>query len=201
MNLERVRKGLNPANAAWIWGQGRKPILSDFKEKYGLSGTVISAVDLIKGIAICAGLNSVDVEGATGNLDTNYDGKKNAAIKAFEKGSDFVYMHLEGPDECSHQADIDGKIEALERIDRLVLKPVIEYLKGSGENFKVLIVPDHRTPICLRTHSAVPVPYVIYRSDSIKKKDSTRKFNETAGEASGRFFENGYEIADYFFAG
>ena len=141
------------------------------------------------------------MEGATGTLHTNYDGKKDAAIKAFEEGKDFVYMHLEGPDECGHQADIDGKIEALEKIDELVLKPVVEYLKESGEDFKVLIVPDHRTPICIRTHSSTPVPYVIYRSDDVKEKDSFRGFNETAGEASGRFFEQGYEMADYFFAG
>lgn len=201
VNLERIKKGLNPANTAWIWGQGKKPALSAFKEKYGLSGAAISAVDLIKGIAICAGLDSIDVEGATGTLHTNYDGKKDAAIKAFEEGKDFVYMHLEGPDECGHQADIDGKIEALEKIDELVLKPVVEYLKESGEDFKVLIVPDHRTPICIRTHSSTPVPYVIYRSDDVKEKDSSRGFNETAGEASGRFFEQGYEMADYFFAG
>lgn len=201
VNKARIEKGLNPANTAWIWGQGKKPALSAFSEKYGLSGAAISAVDLIKGIAICAGLESIDVDGATGTLHTNYDGKKEAAIKAFDEGKDFVYMHLEGPDECGHQADISGKVEALEKIDELVLRPVVEYLKASGEDFKVLIVPDHRTPICIRTHSSTPVPYVMYRSDDIKEKDDSRAFNETAGEASGKYFEHGYQMADYFFAG
>lgn len=199
INLERVDKGLNPANSIWIWGQGRKPGLSSFYDKYGITGTAISAVDLIKGIALCAGLNSVDVEGATGTIHTNFTGKAQAAVEEFKKGRDFVYLHLEAPDECSHQGDLEGKIKSLELIDELVLKPVLEYLYESGEDFKVLIVPDHRTPLAIRTHSATPVPYVLYESAHETDPDPEKAFHEKAGE-KGRFFENGFELADYFFA-
>ena len=199
VNQDRVRRGLNPANSIWIWGQGRKPKLPSFKDKYHITGTAISAVDLIKGIAICAGLDSVDVEGATGTIHTNFKGKADAAIEVFKNGKDFVYLHLEAPDECSHQGDLEGKVRSLEMIDSLVLKPVLEYLYSSGETFKVLIVPDHRTPLAIRTHSSTPVPYVIYQSDQEAAPDADRAFNEEAG-AKGRYFENGYELADYFFA-
>lgn len=199
VNLDRARRGLNPANSIWIWGQGRKPSLPSFAEKYKISGTAISAVDLIKGIAICAGLSSVDVEGATGTIHTNFKGKAEAAIASFKKGQDFIYLHVEAPDECSHQGDLEGKVKSLEMIDELVLKPILEYLFSCGETFKVLIVPDHRTPLAIRTHSSTPVPYVIYQSDREEKTDTNRAFNEAAGE-KGRFFENGYELADYFFS-
>jgi 2,3-bisphosphoglycerate-independent phosphoglycerate mutase len=199
VNQERIRKGLNPANSIWIWGQGKKPSLPSFSEKYQITGTAISAVDLIKGIAICAGLSSVDVEGATGTIHTNFKGKAEATIEEFRKGKDFVYLHLEAPDECSHQGDLEGKVKSLEMIDELVLKPILEYLYSSGETFKVLIVPDHRTPLAIRTHSSTPVPYVIYQSDKEEAPDFGRAFHEAAGE-KGRFFENGYELADYFFA-
>jgi len=198
VNQERIKKGLNPANSIWIWGQGRKPRLSSFYEKYGINGTAISAVDLIKGIALCAGLDSVDVEGATGTIHTNFKGKAQAAIEEFRKGRDFVYLHLEAPDECSHQGDMEGKIKSLEFIDELVLKPILDYLYGCGEDFKVLIVPDHRTPLAIRTHSATPVPYVLYDSAHEEEPDSGKAFHEKAGE-KGRFFENGFELADYFF--
>ena len=199
INIERMKKGLNPGNSIWIWGQGKKPNLSSFHEKYGIRGTAISAVDLIKGIALCAGLNSVDVEGATGTIHTNFAGKAQAAVEEFKKGQDFVYLHLEAPDECSHQGDLQGKIKSLEMIDELVLKPILDYLNTCGEAFKILIVPDHRTPMAIRTHSATPVPYVIYDSKSEVAPDASRAFNEEAGKL-GRFFENGFELADYFFA-
>ncbi|HVI41670.1 MAG TPA: 2,3-bisphosphoglycerate-independent phosphoglycerate mutase, partial [Anaerovoracaceae bacterium] len=199
INLERKKKGLNPANSIWIWGQGRKPNLSSFYDKYGIKGTAISAVDLIKGIALCAGLSSVDVEGATGTIHTNFNGKAQAAIAEFKKGQDFVYLHLEAPDECSHQGDLEGKVKSLELIDELVLKPILEYLYSNGEAFKVLIVPDHRTPLAIRTHSATPVPYVLYDSQNETVPDEERAFHEEEGK-KGRFFENGFELADYFFA-
>lgn len=199
VNVERLKKGLNPANSIWIWGQGRKPSLSSFPDKYGIKGTVISAVDLIKGIGLCAGLSSVDVEGATGTIHTNFKGKAEATIDEFKKGQDFVYLHLEAPDECSHQGDMEGKIKSLELIDELVLKPVLEYLYSNGEAFKVLIVPDHRTPLSGRTHSAAPVPFVLYDSEKKTIPDSERTFDEEAGE-KGIFFENGFELADFFFA-
>lgn len=199
VNIERVKKGLNPGNSVWIWGQGKKPSLSPFYDKYGIKGTAISAVDLIKGIALCAGLDSVDVEGATGTIHTNFKGKAQAAVEEYKKGRDFVYLHLEAPDECSHQGDLEGKIRSLEMIDELVLKPILDYLYDSGEDFKVLIVPDHRTPMAIRTHSATPVPYVIYDSAHESVPDPKRAFNEEEGK-KGRFFENGFELADYFFA-
>ena len=199
VNKARMEKGLNPANSLWIWGQGKKPQLSSFYDKYQITGTAISAVDLIKGIAICAGLNSVDVEGATGPLHTNFAGKAEAAIREFRDGKDFVYVHLEGPDECGHQGDMEGKIQCLSDIDSKVLAPIVEALRADGEDFKVLEVPDHRTPLAIRTHSSTPVPYVIYDSRNEKTEDRSRQFNEKAGTAAGVYFENGFELADYFF--
>ena len=200
VNKARIEKGLNPANTLWIWGQGKKPALSSFTDKYGINGTAISAVDLIKGIAICAGLDSVDVEGATGTLHTNFDGKAQAAIKEFKDGKDFVYMHLEGPDECSHQGDRDGKIQCMKDIDQKIVKPIVESLRESGEDFRVLIVPDHRTPLAIRTHSATPVPFVIYDSTKEAEYDEDKRFCEVSGE-KGMYFGSGFELADYFFKG
>ena len=198
VNKARKAKGLNPANSLWIWGQGKKPSLSPFYDKYGIKGTAVSAVDLIKGIAICAGLNSVDVEGATGTLHTNFDGKAQAAIREYRDGMDFVYMHLEGPDECSHQGDLEGKIQCLESIDRKVLKPIVDYLREAGEDFRVLAVPDHRTPLAIRTHSATPVPFVIYDSTKEEAYDESKCFCERSGE-KGMYFDSGFELADFFF--
>lgn len=199
VNKKRIARGLNPANSLWIWGQGKKPQLSSFYDKYGITGTAISAVDLIKGIAICAGLDSVDVEGATGTLHTNFAGKAEAAIRELRAGKDFVYVHLEGPDECSHQGDMEGKIQCLHDIDQKVLKPIVEALQEDGEDFRVLEVPDHRTPLAIRTHSSTPIPFVIYDSRTEKEADETRRFNEKSGSASGVFYEDGYKLADYFF--
>lgn len=198
INLERMRKGLNPANSLWIWGQGKKPNLSSFYDKYGIKGATISAVDLIKGIGICAGLDSIHVEGATGTLHTNFTGKAEAVKEAFKSGMDFVYLHLEAPDECSHQGDLEGKIKSLELIDEKVMKPVLEYLKEEGEPFKILILPDHRTPLSIRTHSSERVPYVLYDSQREHKVNIQRKFCEIQGE-KGQFFESGYLLTDYFF--
>ncbi|MCL1810182.1 MAG: cofactor-independent phosphoglycerate mutase [Clostridiales bacterium] len=200
VNAAREEKGLNPANSLWIWGQGRKPALPPYYEKYKVTGSVISAVDLIKGIGICAGLAPIAVPGATGTVSTNYEGKANAAIGEFRRGKHFVFMHMEGPDECSHQGDLAGKMESLKRIDQKVVKPVVDYLKGEDGDFKVLIVPDHRTPICIRTHSSEPVPFVIYDSTKKPMRDETRAFTEKSGE-KGKFFESGTALADYFFLG
>ncbi len=198
VNRERIKKGLNPANSLWIWGQGRKPALSSFSDKYGIKGAAISAVDLIKGIAICAGLESIDVEGATGTLNTNFEGKAKAAVEEFKNGMDFVYIHLEGPDECSHQGDMEGKIRCMESIDKKVLKPVVDYLREAGEEFRVLIVPDHRTPLAIRTHSADPVPFVIYDSRKEEPHNEKKCFSEKSG-AEGMYFNSGFELADFFF--
>jgi len=198
INVVRRKKGLNPANSIWIWGQGKKPSLSAFHDKYGIKGAAISAVDLIKGIAILAGLDSIDVPGATGTLETNFEGKAAATIKAFQDGSDFVYLHFEGPDECAHQGNLPGKIKALEYIDSRALKSILEYLENSGEDYRIMIVPDHRTPMAIRTHSSDPVPYVIFDSTQATDPDPDKQFNERAG-SKGRFFGSGVELADYFF--
>ena len=199
INLDRIKRGLNPANSIWIWGQGKKPNLSSFYDKYHIEGVTISAVDLIKGIGLCAGLDSVDVEGATGTIHTNFEGKAEAAIREWKSGKDLVYLHVEAPDECSHQGDLEGKIKSLEYIDRKILQPVFEYLTSMGDAFKILIVPDHRTPMAIRTHSSTPVPFVIYDSRDVRDLDFERAFSEESGE-KGRMFENGYELTDYFFA-
>ena len=200
INAARSAKGLNPANSLWIWGQGRKPTLDSFYKKYNITGSVVCAVDLIKGIGICAGLTPIDVPGATGTLNTNYAGKADAAISEFRKGKDFVYIHIEAPDECSHQGDLEGKIESLGRIDREIVKPTAEYLMGSGEGFKIMVLPDHRTPLAIRTHSAEPVPFVIYDSAKKPERDESRTFTEKSG-GTGQFFESGFALADYFFKG
>lgn len=199
VNQARQAAGMNKANSLWIWGQGTRPQLPLIFDKYGVKGTVISAVDLIKGIGKFAGLDVPSVDGATGNLHTNYENKVAAAISAYEEGRDFVYMHIEGTDECSHMGNLEGKIQCAEHIDRRVVKPLYEYLKASGEDFKILIIPDHRTPMAIRTHSSDPVPYVIYDSRSEKTPDASRQFNEKAALASGNHWEEGYTLADYFF--
>ena len=199
VNLDRMARGLKPANTIWIWGQGKKPSLSSFYDKYGITGTAISAVDLIKGIGLCAGLDSVDVEGATGTLHTNYEGKTQAAIKEYESGKDFVYMHVEAPDECSHQGDLDGKIKSLEQIAEKIMKPLEEYFVAKGEDFRVLVVPDHRTPVAIRTHSSDPVPFVLYDSKKEGLINEANSFDEVSGE-KGMYFDSGYALADYFFA-
>ena len=197
VNKARREKGLNTADSIWIWGQGRKPKLSSFTEKYHVSGAVISAVDLIKGIGLCAGLESIDVEGVTGTVHTNYKGKADAAIAAFERGLNFVYLHLEGPDECSHQGDMEGKIKCMELIDKNIVCPLKKYLDQKGEEYKLMILPDHPTPISLRTHSSEPVPFVLY--DSRKSIDKpNHSYSEDSG-AQGSYFNNGYKLTDYFF--
>jgi len=200
VNVKRVKNGLNPANSLWIWGQGKKPAMPTLYEKYNITGSTISAVDLIKGIGIYAGLDSIKVPGATGTLHTNYEGKASYAIEEFKKGKDFVYIHIEAPDECSHQGDLDGKILSLEYIDKRIIKTVVDYLKASGEDFKAMIVPDHRTPISIRTHSAEPVPFVLYDSTKKVTPDKSRMFTEESGER-GTFFNSGVDIASYFFSG
>ncbi len=198
VNKARVAKGLNPANSMWVWGLGTKPRLTAFEEKYGLKGATISAVDLIKGIGICAGLESIDVPGATGTLTSNFEGKAAAAIEAFKAGNDFIYLHMEAPDECSHQGELEGKIQSLEIIDKKVVAPVIEWLENSGEDYRVLLVPDHPTPIRIRTHASAPVPYVIFDSREPQAEDAVRTFCEKAGE-QGPVFNSGWELADHFF--
>lgn len=169
INQSRIADGKNPANSMWLWGEGKKPVLDDFREKFGLSGAVISAVDLIKGIGIGAGMDSIDVEGATGTVHTNFDGKAAATIEALAT-HDYVYVHMEAPDECGHQGDRAGKIRSIELIDQKVVGPVHKYLASTGIPYRMLIIPDHATPLCARTHVSDPVPYVLY--DSEMRRDS-----------------------------
>lgn len=189
VNEARRARGLRPANSAWFWSPGKKPALPSFAEKFGLKATVISAVDLIKGIGLCAGMESVDVEGATGNVHTNYKGKADAAIDAFKRGQDLVYVHVEAPDECGHRAEIENKVLSIEKIDALILAPVVEYLRSTGEEFHVMCLPDHPTPIEIRTHSMEPVPFFIYRSES--EVEGVASLNEDTAEACCRYIPDG----------
>ena len=194
VNLERIKNGKRPANSIWIWGEGSKPELPSFKEKTGLSGTIISAVDLLKGIAICAKMDSVDVEGATGNVDTNFDGKAQAAIEALKNGSDFVYIHVEAPDESGHRHEIDNKVKSIELIDEKIIGPVMKYLKQSGEDFRVMVLPDHPTPIVYMTHTSDPVPFAIY--DSRTETNSDVKYTENYGKQTEVYVEPGFKLID-----
>ena len=201
VNLDRKARGLKPANSIWLWSPGKKPQLPSFKEKWGLNASVISAVDLIKGIGLCAEMNSIDVEGATGNVHTNYDGKANAAIEAFKNGADLVYVHVEAPDECGHRAELENKVLAVELIDKKILKPVYEYLKSTDEDFKIMVLPDHPTPIRLRTHTMTPVPFFIYSSKDDGKKNDIENFNEDTCIAANNYISNGYTLMDILVKG
>ena len=197
LNIARAQAGKNKANSLWFWGAGTKPALENFKEKTGLSGTMISAVDLLKGIAVGAGMEVVEVEGATGSLDTNYLGKANAAVKALlEDGRDFVYIHVEAPDEMGHQGNLHHKIQSIAEIDEKIVSVVKKALDESGEPYRMLILPDHPTPICKRTHTSDPVPYVLYDSTKVQKKVDV--FSEKTAEASGVYQPDGYRLMEQF---
>ena len=194
VNEARRARGLRPANSAWLWSPGKKPTLPSFKEKWGINGAVISAVDLIKGIGLCADMKSIDVPGATGNVHTNYDGKAQAAIQAFESGTDFVYIHVEAPDECGHRGEIENKVLSIELIDKQILKPVSEYLADCGEDYKILVLPDHPTPLEIRTHSSDPVPFMLY--DSQKIYDGVDCFDEQSASMTEVVVEHGHNLLD-----
>ena len=196
INKSRVERGLNPATSIWPWGEGTKPSVENFYEKYGLKGSVISAVDLIKGIAKCAGMESIDVPGATGNCETNWKGKAEAALDAILR-NDFVYVHMEAPDEMGHQGKPEKKKFAVETIDSVVVKFLNDELTKRGVDFKMLIMPDHPTPISLRTHVSDPVPYIIYNST---KTDggSGLTYTEENGKRTGIYIEKGYTLMDRF---
>ncbi len=185
------------ANAVWLWGEGKKPALDGFEKKYGKKGAVISAVDLIKGIGLLTGMQVKYVDGATGTVNTNFDGKAAAAIEAL-KENDYVYIHLEAPDECGHQGDKAGKIKAIELIDEKIVRPVYDALKKSGEPFRMMILPDHPTPLSVRTHVSDPVPYVLY--DSSEKVKSGRKFDEKTAASAGITVESGVKLTEKLFS-
>lgn len=196
VNRERKAKGLNPANSLWFWGAGTKPILTSFEEKNHKKGVMISAVDLLKGIAVGAGMDNICVEGANGGLDTNYEGKAQAAVDALVNGGyDFAYIHVEAPDEMGHQGSIEKKIKAIENLDGRVIRLVKEGLDASGEEYRLLVLPDHPTPIRVRTHTSDPVPYVLY--DSRRIQEHTWKYNEKEAKASGNYIAEGHALMAY----
>ena len=193
LNLERAANGRNKANSLWFWGAGTKPSLQNFTEKTGLKGAMVSAVDLLKGIAVGAGMKVYQVPGATGSIDTNFEGKAQAAIDALTKdGCDFVYVHVEAPDEMGHQGLLKEKIQSIEYLDRRLIAPVKKAMEDAGEDFRMLVLPDHPTPIRLRTHTGDPVPYLLY--DSTRQRKSIQKYTEAEAEATGNFEPNGYRL-------
>lgn len=198
INIERKKQGQNPANCCWFWGAGTKPMLTSFEEKTGKRGMMVSAVDLLKGIAAGAGMGVSIVEGANGGLHTNYEGKTEAALQAIlADGYDFVYIHIEAPDEMGHQGSVERKIQAIEYLDGRVLQPLTERLDKENTDYRLLVLPDHPTPIRLRTHTADSVPYMLY--DSTKPLTHERSYNEAEGQASGNYIEAGHELINHLF--
>ncbi|MCR5221332.1 MAG: cofactor-independent phosphoglycerate mutase [Lachnospiraceae bacterium] len=197
INLERKRQGKNPANCCWFWGAGTKPMLSSFTKKNHKTGVMISAVDLLKGIAIGAGMKVIKVEGANGGLHTNYEGKADAAVQALKDGFDFAYIHVEAPDEMGHQGSAGRKIESIEYLDERVIGRVVHKLEEADIDFRMLVMPDHPTPICKRTHTSDPIPYMLY--DSTEPGTQGLLYNEETGKNSGIYIENGYTLIDRLF--
>lgn len=192
VNKARISKGLRPANSIWLWGEGRRPSLEDFKSKWGVSACVVSAVDLLKGIAVCGNMKAPDVADATGYIDTNFEGKAAAGINLWKEGCNLLYMHLEAPDECGHRGQPEKKVKAIELIDEKVLSPLLDYLKSIREDYHILIMPDHPTPLEIMTHCADPVPYLLYKSESPEKGADT--FSESTAKATGIFVSEGHRM-------
>ena len=197
VNLKRIERGLNPANSIWLWGEGTKPRVSSFEEKNGLKGSVVSAVDLVKGIGFCAGMNVIEVENVTGNITTNFEGKAKAAADALLGDSDFVYLHFEAPDECGHRGEKENKIKSIEYLDERVLKYLLERFDSAGIDYSILIMPDHPTPLATKTHSREPVPFLIYKSTD-EKNNNDAVYTEKYASQTGLFVEEGYKLLDLF---
>lgn len=198
INTERIKKGLNPANSIWFWGAGTRPMLSPFKEKTGHTGAMISAVDLLKGIAVGADMKVIEVEGANGGLHTNYEGKADAAVDALlNQNCDFAYIHVEAPDEMGHQGSCERKVQSIEYLDERVIKRVIDKMESAGEDFRMLVLPDHPTPVAIRTHVSDPVPYMLY--DSTKKLNKTWNYDEKHAAGSGIYIAEGHTIINHLF--
>ncbi|MGN0559946.1 MAG: cofactor-independent phosphoglycerate mutase [Candidatus Fimenecus sp.] len=196
VNKKRVAEGKRPANSIWMWGEGKKPMLPAFSDVYGKKGAIVSAVDLLKGIAKCAKMEAPEVEGATGYIDTNFEGKAHAAVDALKNGCDFVYIHLEAPDECGHRNEPENKVKAIEMIDSRVLPIVLDGLQEIEEDYKIMVLPDHPTPIVTQTHAADPVPYLIYHKAN--EKQGVDSINEETAKNTGVFIENGPDIMRKF---
>ncbi|HBN82486.1 MAG TPA: cofactor-independent phosphoglycerate mutase [Clostridiales bacterium] len=195
VNMARLEKGLNPANSAWFWGAGKKTVLPNFESKYGKKGAVISAVDLVQGIGVCADMAVIKVEGATGNFHTNYQGKAQACIQALKDGYDFVFVHIEAPDECGHRNEMMNKVRSIELIDEKIIGPVISELEGY-DDYKIMALADHPTPLSLRTHTRDAVPFVIYQKGDVGNNQTN--FTEETASKTGIFYEKGTLLADAF---
>ena len=193
VNRARRARGLHPANSLWIWGNGTKPNLTTYEERFHIKGAVVSAVDLIKGIGYCAGLDVLEVEGATGNVHTNFDGKAAAAVKALRDGADFVYVHLEAADEAGHRHEVDNKVKAIELIDQKIVAPIVKAMQDSGTPFNLLLMPDHPTPLAIRTHTSDPIPYILYNSER-EKEARPVAYSEANATATGIYEEKGYTL-------
>lgn len=196
VNKKRIAEGKRPANSIWLWGEGKKPMLPSFYDTFGKKGAIISAVDLLKGIAKCADMEAPEVDGATGYIDTNFEGKAKAAVEALKNGCDFAYIHLEAPDECGHRNEPENKVKAIEMIDSRVLPIVLDGLSKIGEDYKIMVLPDHPTPIVTQTHASDPVPYVIYHKNN--EKSGVPTVNEETAKATSVFLENGPDIMKKF---
>lgn len=194
VNQKRTAEGKNPANSIWFWGEGRKPALKPFFEKTGLKGAVISAVDLIQGIGRCAEMDVIKVEGATGTYLTNFSGKAQAASGALQNGADYVYIHVEAADECGHHGQIKEKIYSIEQLDEKIVRPVWDALEKSGEDYAILVLPDHPTPIQIRTHSSDPVPFALYKKGDAETKNV--RYTERDAATTGVYNDNGYTLID-----
>lgn len=197
VNKKRIAEGKRPANSIWLWGEGKKPMLPLFSDLYGIKGSVISAVDLLKGIGIAAGMNTPEVEGATGYIDTNFEGKANAAVEELKNGADLVYVHIEAPDECGHRNEPENKVKAIELIDEKVLPVIINGLEEIGDDYKIMILPDHPTPIVTKTHASDPVPYMIYKK-SAEKDSGVESINEDTAKATGVYVDFGPSMMKKF---
>ena len=197
LNIQRAKQGKNKANSLWYWGAGTKPSLRNFTEKTGLKGAMISAVDLLKGIAVGAGMEVCHVEGATGSIDTNWDGKAQAAIDSLLKnGCDFAYIHVEAPDEMAHQGLLEEKVRSIELLDSRIVAPVCKAMEDAGEDYRVLLLPDHPNFLRLRTHTPNPVPYVFF--DSTQQKKKLARYSETEAASTGIFEPEGYKLMERF---
>ena len=198
INLERKKKGLNPANSCWFWGAGTRPALASFEEKNHKRGAMISAVDLLKGIAVGAGMKNIQVKGANGQLHTNYEGKAQAAADALLKEDfDFVYVHVEAPDEMGHQGSWERKVQSIEYLDQRLIRNLKDALDASGESYRMLVLPDHPTPVRVRTHTSDPIPFLLY--DSTKEHKGPGVYSEKSAKESGFVVERGYELIDRLF--
>lgn len=199
INQKRRQEGKNPANSFWFWGAGTRPALTSFEEKYHKKGVMISAVDLLKGIAVGAGMDNIHVEGANGGLHTNYEGKAQAALDALERdGYDFAYIHIEAPDEMGHQGSVERKVQAITYLDERVIRVIKEKMDALKEEYRMLVLPDHPTPIAIRTHTANPVPYLLY--DSTASPSHDWNYNEREAKNSGNYIQKGCELMEYLFS-